>query len=63
MREFCTTLHPAGTSIVNLLVNESYHGVRFWNLLHMFYVDVDGTLSPQLLEDTSYMFEFPPGVH
>ena len=44
MREFCTTLQAPGTTIVNLLLNERYTGERFWNLLHMTYVEVDGEL-------------------
>merc|ERR1719460_3310279 len=44
MREFCTTLQPPGTTIVNFLLNERYTGERFWNLLHMTYVEVDGEL-------------------
>ena len=44
MREFCTTLQAPGTTIVNLLLNERYTGERFWNLLHMTYVEVEGEL-------------------
>ena len=44
MREFCTTLQKPGTTIVNLLLNERYTGERFWNLLHMTYVEVEGEL-------------------
>ena len=44
MREFCTTLQAPGTTILNLLLNERYTGERFWNLLHMTYVEVDGEL-------------------
>jgi hypothetical protein len=44
MREFCNDphTHPAGTEIVNLLLNERYEGPRFWNLLKMAYVDLAG---------------------
>lgn len=42
MREFCTAMQPAGTTIINLLLNERFTGERFWNLLRMQYVEVDG---------------------
>jgi len=44
MREFCDTplQHPPGEEIVNLLLNERYDGVRFWNLLKMCYVELQG---------------------
>lgn len=42
MRHFCDELQPDGTTIVNLLLNERKTGERFWNLLRMQYVMVDG---------------------
>lgn len=42
MREFCSFLLPAGTTIINLLLNQRFTGERFWNLLRMQYVVVDG---------------------
>jgi hypothetical protein len=42
MREFCSFVKPAGTTIINLLLNQQFTGERFWNLLRMQYVVVDG---------------------
>jgi len=44
MREFCDNplQHPPGEEIVNLLLNERYDGIRFWNLLKMCYVEISG---------------------
>mmetsp|Transcript_132356 Transcript_132356/g.247419 ORF Transcript_132356/g.247419 Transcript_132356/m.247419 type:complete len:613 (-) Transcript_132356:258-2096(-) len=42
MREFCSFVQPAGTTIINLLLNQRFTGERFWNLLRMQYVVVDG---------------------
>lgn len=42
MRSFCTEIQPEGTTILNLLLNERRTGGRFWNLLRMQYVKVDG---------------------
>lgn len=42
MREFCNTVQPLGTTIINLLMNERFTGERFWNLLRMQYMMVDG---------------------
>jgi len=42
MRDFCSTVQPVGTTIINLLLNERFTGERFWNLLRMQYVQVDG---------------------
>lgn len=44
MREFCTTLKPVGATLVNLLLNERNSGERYWNLLRMQYLEVDGQL-------------------
>jgi len=41
MQEFAES-HPPGTEIVNLLMNERVDGPRFWNLLKMVYVEVQG---------------------
>mmetsp|Transcript_41302 Transcript_41302/g.81522 ORF Transcript_41302/g.81522 Transcript_41302/m.81522 type:complete len:1675 (+) Transcript_41302:26-5050(+) len=40
MRAFCKGKHEVGETIINLLLNETFEGVRFWNLLHMTHVDV-----------------------
>lgn len=42
MREFCAEIQPVGTTIINLLMNERINGQRFWNLLRMKHVEVDG---------------------
>lgn len=42
MRHFSTEIQPVGSMIVNLLLNERQTGERFWNLLRMQYVSVDG---------------------
>ena len=38
--DFCIEATP-GTNIVNLLLNETYDGKRFWNLLRMTCVKLD----------------------
>merc|ERR1711998_311778 len=42
MRDFCKEPLPEGTTLVNLLVNEHCNGRRYWNLLKMEHVYVDG---------------------
>jgi hypothetical protein len=43
MRSFCIDPQPNGKTIVNLLVNENaVTGERFWNLLRMQYIGVEG---------------------
>jgi hypothetical protein len=42
MHEFCVSKHQPGLTIVNLLLNERNTGERFWNLLRMQHVMVDG---------------------
>jgi hypothetical protein len=44
MRSFCGDYNEMehGTEVVNLLLNEKCNGTRFWNLLKMVQVDVDG---------------------
>lgn len=42
MFDFCAKVKPVGSVIVNLLLNERYTGERFWNLLRMQHVAVDG---------------------
>jgi hypothetical protein len=44
LREFCADYKSLshGQEIVNLLLNERYDGLRFWNLLNMAYVEVEG---------------------
>lgn len=42
MREFCAEVKPPGTTIINLLLNEHWNGKRFWNLLRMQHINVDG---------------------
>eukprot|EP00747_Dinoflagellata_sp_TGD_P180679 gnl/TRDRNA2_/TRDRNA2_33544_c0_seq1.p1 gnl/TRDRNA2_/TRDRNA2_33544_c0~~gnl/TRDRNA2_/TRDRNA2_33544_c0_seq1.p1 ORF type:complete len:403 (-),score=103.17 gnl/TRDRNA2_/TRDRNA2_33544_c0_seq1:37-1245(-) len=42
MRDFCNNLQKRGHTIINLLLNERVTGERFWNLLRMQYVEVEG---------------------
>jgi len=42
MRDFCVEPQKTGTIVVNMLLNERTDGTRFWNLLKMMYVDVEG---------------------
>jgi hypothetical protein len=42
MRDFCDKPLPTGTSLVNLLINEHFNGRRYWNLLKMEHIYVDG---------------------
>jgi hypothetical protein len=42
MRDFCEKPLPTGTSLVNLLINEHFNGRRYWNLLKMEHIYVDG---------------------
>lgn len=43
MRIFASEgVKPVGTKIINLLLNETYEGKRFWNLLQMEFIEVSG---------------------
>lgn len=42
LREFCSAAQPVGMASVNLLLNERHNGRRFWNLLRMRHVKVEG---------------------
>ena len=42
LRDFCGKLQPSGVSLVSLLLNETAAGARFWNLLFLVHLEVDG---------------------
>mmetsp|Transcript_77467 Transcript_77467/g.136637 ORF Transcript_77467/g.136637 Transcript_77467/m.136637 type:complete len:1523 (-) Transcript_77467:273-4841(-) len=44
MRTFVQGPGQRGQTIINLILNETRDGERFWNLLHMMYVDVKGKM-------------------